>query len=218
MGRARQATSGRYTDLYGLSIRGGPYASLVDQELTLGLYLGRLRDERGLSLREVAKRAGGHFTRLGEWERGTDAHTGKPVTPPREAFLRLARVYGAPPDALLAMAGYRAERAPSPDEAQRFLEAAATVRWGIALTFALATGMRPSEMLGLLCQDVDLDAGLVAVWRALTRKAGGRHVTEPKTARSRRSIPLPAGPFFFSIQDARGRSAGDRLAAVAGRD
>lgn len=94
----------------------------MEQELSLGLYLGRLRDERGLSLRDVAKRAGVHFTRLGEWERSLDAHTGKPVTPPRQALLDLARVYGVPAEPLLALAGYRTGRDPSPDE-ERLLAA-----------------------------------------------------------------------------------------------
>ena len=81
-----------------------------------------MRDERGLSLREAARRAGLTFSRLGEWERGTDSHTGKAVLPPREALLRLARVYGVPPEPLLAMAGYRTERDLTPEE-ERLLAA-----------------------------------------------------------------------------------------------
>lgn len=94
----------------------------MDSELTIGLCLGRLRDESTLSLREVAKRAGLSYTRIGEWERGTDAHTGKLVTPPRDALLRLARVYGVAPEPLLALAGYRTDRDPSPEE-ERLLAA-----------------------------------------------------------------------------------------------
>ena len=60
--------------------------------------------------------------------------------------------------------------------------------------FALATGMRPEEYLGLQWKDVDLESETVTVrcaliWRA---KGGGRYFGEPKTARSRLQIPLPA--------------------------
>lgn len=107
---------------YGFSILAPVYACLVEQQTSVGLYLGRLRDQAGLSLREAAKRAGVHFTRLGEWERSVDAHTGKPVTPPTDALLRLARVYGVAPEPLLAMAGYRSGTDPSPEE-ERLLAA-----------------------------------------------------------------------------------------------
>lgn len=102
----------------------------------------------------------------------------------------------------------------SPEEVARFLDAAAADRWGIVFTFALATGMRPSEVAGLQWRDVDLDARTVAVRRALTRKPGGRHLTEPKTPRSRRSIPLPEGLVAQLREHRRGQDA-ERAAAGA---
>lgn len=52
--------------------------------------------------------------------------------------------------------------------------------------------MRPEEYLGLQWKDVDTDRGTVTVRRALVwREKGGWYFGEPKTARSRRSIPLP---------------------------
>jgi integrase len=77
-------------------------------------------------------------------------------------------------------------------EVGRFLDAAALNRWGVVFAFALSTGMRPSEILGLQWKDVDLVNGGVVVQRGLTRTKGGRHLTPPKTPRSRRTVPLPA--------------------------
>jgi transcriptional regulator with XRE-family HTH domain len=92
---------------------------VLEQEPPFGLYIGRLRDERGLSLRQAAKRIGVSFSRLGEWERATDSHTGKAVLPPRAAIVDIARAYGVPADALLALAGYRTSQDPAtPDEVQ----------------------------------------------------------------------------------------------------
>ena len=44
----------------------------------------------------------------------------------------------------------------SPTEATQFLKAAAEDRWGVIFAFALTTGMRPGEYLGLQWKDVDL--------------------------------------------------------------
>jgi integrase len=60
------------------------------------------------------------------------------------------------------------------------------------LSFALATGMRPEEYLALKWSDLDLHAGNATVRRTLVwRKGGGWYFGEPKTSRSRRTIPLP---------------------------
>ena len=81
------------------------------------------------------------------------------------------------------------------DDAERFLKAASEDRYGMLFALALSTGMRPEEYLGLQWKDVDLKTGFVVVQRTLTwrRKGGGYYFDEPKTARSRRTIPLPAG-------------------------
>jgi integrase len=82
----------------------------------------------------------------------------------------------------------------SPEEAERFLESAAQDKWGAIFLLALTSGMRPSEYLGLLWKDVDLDKGQVTVQRTLNwrRGKGGWYFGEPKTSRSRRTIPLPS--------------------------
>ena len=57
--------------------------------------------------------------------------------------------------------------------------------------FALLSGMRPEEYLALQWRDLDLVRGTVTVQRALVRHKGTWSFAETKTARSRRTIPLP---------------------------
>jgi integrase len=81
----------------------------------------------------------------------------------------------------------------SPEQANRFLEAAAKNEQGIVFGFALATGMRPEEYLALKWSDIDLEKGTATIRRTLVwRKGGGWYFGEPKTPRSRRTVPLPA--------------------------
>lgn len=60
---------------------------------------------------------------------------------------------------------------------------------------AVATGMRRGELAGLKWQDVDLEQGVLHINRSLvrvpTRMGSGYMEAEPKTEKSRRSIPLP---------------------------
>ncbi len=79
----------------------------------------------------------------------------------------------------------------SPEEALRFQEAAAGTPHALLFTFALATGMRPSEYLGLKWKDVDLKAQTVTVQRVVVRHGGAWQFAEPKTPRSRGTMPLP---------------------------
>jgi integrase len=58
------------------------------------------------------------------------------------------------------------------------------------VVFALL-GMRRSEVLGLRWDDVDLERGFLQVRRGLQRIDGQLMVLPTKTARSRRTIPLP---------------------------
>ncbi len=82
----------------------------------------------------------------------------------------------------------------SPAEARRFLNASEMSEWHVVFSLALTTGMRPEEYLGLKWKDIDFANGRAVVQRALVwaRKGGGWSLEEPKTAQSRRSIPLPA--------------------------
>jgi integrase len=59
------------------------------------------------------------------------------------------------------------------------------------VTLALL-GLRRSEVLGLRWEDVDLGAGTMTVRHGLHRVDGKLRLMETKTARSQRTIPLPA--------------------------
>jgi integrase len=83
----------------------------------------------------------------------------------------------------------------TPAEAARFLNEASSDRWNTLFVLALATGLRPSEYLGLKWQDIDLEQGVINVQRSLhwrSYKTGDWYFSEPKTPRSSRRIPLPA--------------------------
>lgn len=100
----------------------------------------------------------------------------------------------------------------SPELAERFLAAAAGDPFALVFTLALATGMRPSEYLGLQWKDADLKDGKVVVQRSLLRRKDGWDFQEPKTPRSRRTIPLPATVTRALVEHKR-RQAEQRLAA-----
>jgi integrase len=83
----------------------------------------------------------------------------------------------------------------TPDEIDRLLEVCASDRLGAFYTIAMAIGLRPGEALGLSWPDVDLDGArpCLHVRHSLKKGADGRPVLgEPKTLRSKRTIPLPA--------------------------
>ena len=81
----------------------------------------------------------------------------------------------------------------SPEQAQKFLEKAKDDKHGLIFEFALATGMRPEEYLALRWIDIDFERCTATVQRALiwNRKGGGFKFAEPKTAKSRRTVPFP---------------------------
>ena len=63
----------------------------------------------------------------------------------------------------------------TPQEAQRFLIAAAKDKYGLVFRVALWTGMRPEEYLGLQWKDVDFSESTITILRAMlfNRKGGG---------------------------------------------
>ncbi|TAK30434.1 MAG: site-specific integrase [Chloroflexota bacterium] len=87
------------------------------------------------------------------------------------------------------------------DEARRFLsvvtattaDGAESVPYGMALAFALQTGVRKGELLGLRWQDVSLEHGTVQISQTIQRvQRMGLVVGQPKTSRGRRRIKLTA--------------------------
>jgi integrase len=100
-------------------------------------------------------------------------------------------------------------------EARRLIQAAEGDRMQARWLVGLALGLRQGEALGLWWEDVDLDARLLRVRRALQRRRGGGGglvLTEPKTQRSKRTIPLPE-QLAAALEDHRHRQADERAAA-----
>jgi integrase len=76
-------------------------------------------------------------------------------------------------------------------QVRTFLEAARGHRLEALFTVAVVTGLRQGELLGLRWSDVDLQAGTLTVRQSLQRVDGKLQAVEPKTPRSRRTVPLP---------------------------
>lgn len=104
-------------------------------------------------------------------------------------------------------------RAMTLDEASKFLDAVKDTRMSALFIFALTTGMRPQEYLALKWSDIDLKKGTATVRRAIVwsqKKGVGWHFDEPKTSRSRRTIPLPAST-VRALMDHRRMQGEERL-------
>jgi integrase len=75
-------------------------------------------------------------------------------------------------------------------EVAAVLKAAEGSRYYAALALIASTGMRRGEALALRWEDVDLDAGVLRVCSTVTRIGKRLVITEPKSAKARRPIPL----------------------------
>lgn len=62
----------------------------------------------------------------------------------------------------------------------------------VPIILALGSGLGRGEVLGLRWSDIDLEAATLSVKRSVETIRGERREKEPKTARSRRTISLPA--------------------------
>src|SRR6266508_5696682 len=103
---------------------------------------------------------------------------------------------------LLERSPAKAARPPRPRRAEpkvvdpalagRILEASAGTRLELPVAFALATGMRRGEILGLRWGDLAPDLSVAHVRRSLQATGEALVFEEPKTKRSRRSVALPA--------------------------
>lgn len=84
---------------------------------------------------------------------------------------------------------------PTPVQVAHLLESAETYgdRFAPLWTVAVYSGCREGELLGLKWEDVDLATGTINIRRTLVGARGGiPEFAEPKTARSRRTVRLPA--------------------------
>jgi integrase len=76
----------------------------------------------------------------------------------------------------------------TPDQVRALLDAAQGSRYAPVFELLVNTGLRRGEALALRWSDVDLDESVLRVRGTLARVDGGLIVTEPKTAKSKRSV------------------------------
>jgi len=99
------------------------------------------------------------------------------------------------------------------DAVTSVLRAAESSRYHSVLVLIAATGLRKGEALALSWDHVDLDAGVLRVAATISRVAGRLLITEPKTVRSRRTVPLhPA--VVAMLRKHRACQAAERLRAA----
>jgi integrase len=100
----------------------------------------------------------------------------------------------------------------SPAQVADLLRAAASSRYAPLFELLVHTGLRRGEALALQWTDIDLDRGTLRVRGTLTRIDGALIVTEPKTAKSKRFVPIsaPAGKLLCTVQQTQ---AAERLHA-----
>jgi integrase len=100
----------------------------------------------------------------------------------------------------------RPSKALAPEHAAAVLQAASESRLGAYVVLCLMTGIRTEEARALRWDHVDLDAASIAVWRSV------RHGGDTKTAKSRRTLGLPAA-VVEALREHRVRQDEERLAA-----
>jgi integrase len=93
-----------------------------------------------------------------------------------------------------------------------FLDHVAEDRLTAMWTLYATTGMRRGEVLGLRWHDIDLEVGQLTVRHVLTVVEGRPVVTEPKTAKGRRTIALD-GSTVAALRRHRVRQLEERVAA-----
>ncbi|MGA9493162.1 MAG: site-specific integrase [Mycobacterium sp.] len=98
------------------------------------------------------------------------------------------------------------------DAVVKVLDAAKASRYHPALVLIASTGLRRGEALALKWDRIDLDGGALRVAATLSRVDGGLTISEPKTARSRRLVPL-SKPVVAMLRAHRLRQKQERLRA-----
>ncbi|RBY78777.1 hypothetical protein DQ238_12010 [Geodermatophilus sp. TF02-6] len=122
----------------------------------------------------------------------------------------------ANPAAVVRRPRVTAKEAPhlTPAQLADLLSAASETRYAPLFALLALTGLRRGEALALRWPDIDLDKGTLRVRGTLSRIGGHLVVTEPKTAKSRRFVPL-SQPADRLLRDVRATQAEERARAGA---
>lgn len=106
----------------------------------------------------------------------------------------------------------------TPEQCRALLEGSRDEPLSALYYLAVLGGLRSGELLGLQWKDVDWEDGAVHVRRQLTRvDRDGFQFSEPKTAKGRRAVTLPAIA-MDALKQHRARQIEARLAAVFWED
>lgn len=73
---------------------------------TIGGFIKQLREGKGLSLREAAKRSGLSHSYIDSIEKGMHPKTKAPITPSPESLRSLSKAYNYPYEELMKIAGH----------------------------------------------------------------------------------------------------------------
>lgn len=98
------------------------------------------------------------------------------------------------------------------EQAQSALEAYKSHRLFLPFLLAIKTGMRQGEICGLRWENIDLKNGTIYVTHSLQRQGKELVLKEPKTKKSKRSIPIPADVVAI-LKGFRKQQAEDKLAS-----
>ncbi len=106
-------------------------------------------------------------------------------------------------------------RALSEDDVRHLLKVAAGTRYHPLWVFLVTTGVRLGEALGLKWSDIELAESRAHIRRALQRQRGvGIVFVEPKTAKSRRTVPIAPETLAVLLDHRRAQEADRREAGV----
>ena len=106
----------------------------------------------------------------------------------------------------------REGRSLTPEQARTLLDSVRGDRLEACYVLLLSLGLRRGEALGSAWSDLDLDAGLLRVRKALKKEGSAVVLGDVKTAGSRRAVNLPA-PVVTYLRAHKARQATERLAA-----
>jgi integrase len=107
-------------------------------------------------------------------------------------------------------ASARVSRAMTDKQVGKLLALDLTPWWRGFVVTGVMLGLRPGELLGLRWEDIDFEAGVLRVRQSLKRDSGGLAPGGLKTARSRRTLLMPA-PVRTALTALKREQAGDRL-------
>lgn len=81
-------------------------------------------------------------------------------------------------------------------DTKKFLAVASSDCYYSLFSLLITTGLRPGEALALKWNDIDFLNGKLRIQRTLTRNGGSWVLLDPKTAKSKRTIPLPTSVVY----------------------